>query len=509
MESIRKVKNQIFCCLSFADGTLTGIADSIFNTFDKIIIESDISYIFKKIFHAKTILFFYLIINNFFLLYNNSKTYNLVSSNLPTISPVSRNISDPNANNTIMNDNEYLVLYHQIKNNFHFFFVLSFAVLVALIVYLQGCDWSSQVIPNNPELENYISKNRKELEKNKCQDCKVTKVMRSFHCFYCQKCIARFEFHSHWLNICIGAQNYFLYLLILISINFYFSISLLFLLFHIFMPQNNPYIINDFKGKYFALHFWTVLMVYATVKILLFSKDTFKNAFANLTFMESENWRRIPYLWVNMRKDFFNPFNKGIVNNLKEYYFSFKNNKELFIGSLGLEIPRNMLSFNNNVLTLGKKENENNSKVKSEHFTLDNSSTVLNSPSDSITNSEKRTNDKSLSSDIGLDAYDNLALNDSECLSDRYNPGTNRGLLALQHNNDLIENKPDTLNEVIQEYREKNNYNNQSNTSIAKVLDPINHENDAIKSYCDNRINPANLENIDTAGNRSITECRS
>lgn len=41
-----------------------------------------------------------------------------------------------------------------------------------------------------------------------CPDCKLIRTPRSRHCYFCERCVDRFDHHCPWVNNCIGKSNF-------------------------------------------------------------------------------------------------------------------------------------------------------------------------------------------------------------------------------------------------------------------------------------------------------------
>lgn len=194
-------------------------------------------------------------------------------------------------------------------------------------------------ITQNEEMEKYIIGQRPELKNNKCPDCNLIKCVRSFHCRMCNVCIAKYDRHSSWFNRCIGSKNYFPY----VCVN---TFLLLFYITSIVHYVMNIIEVRNIKGKEFVFHFWIVLLCFLAIKFMIFYSSLSNCLVKNLTDFEVKNWMRLPYLWRNMRKDVYNPFNKGLYLNIREIIECY-NDPEIKYDSPSIDIG---ISDNSNII---------------------------------------------------------------------------------------------------------------------------------------------------------------
>ena len=52
-------------------------------------------------------------------------------------------------------------------------------------------------------------------------------------------------------------------------------------------------------------------------------------AMSNLTFKEIYDARKLPYLWKSLDCQFFNPFDKGAIGNLRELFLVISKSKSI------------------------------------------------------------------------------------------------------------------------------------------------------------------------------------
>ena len=156
------------------------------------------------------------------------------------------------------------------------------------------------------------------MKKGRCEHCDLIKICRSSHCFFCKKCVKKYQLHSDWFNICIGANNELLYVFTLFFTNLYIFISNISFWYYIFV---RPDLLNYLLLIFILSGIIGIYILFNTLQFLYFF--VFEIIFVNLTLYEYQNARRIMYLWMDERRHhFFNPFNKGLKRNIEEMFIN-------------------------------------------------------------------------------------------------------------------------------------------------------------------------------------------
>jgi len=209
------------------------------------------------------------------------------------------------------------------------FFAINF-MFVPLYIRLITGDPGFIEKGNSAEWKSYQA----ELEKNEalpqfCLSCMVKKPIRAKHCRSCDRCVAKFDHHCGWINNCVGAKNVipFLTCLTLVVINHMMFFRLAWItLFSIpdspesLLPLNYSVPIYFEKEPLIFLLTFFHLMNIGWLSSLLYSllNGIIRN---NMTTNEYLNGTRYDYLKHPQTGEFYNPFNKGPTNNLKELLF--------------------------------------------------------------------------------------------------------------------------------------------------------------------------------------------
>lgn len=345
------IVNKLLCGCKIVDDFITQFYSGMTMSFDMIIKDVEMSAILKKIFHAKQILFYVFHLSNFMFIYSN---FNI----------------EYNSDNEEVINNPGIVM---IKKRSYYIFLTVCSLILFFILLLKLRPIEEMYLSRNEEMEKFILSKNNELINNQCQVCKVTRCMRSVHCQLCNRCVTKYEMHSDWFHICIGSINCFLYTVIILLLNVYFLITLFLIGLQIFYFEKES-VFYDLSRKEFLFHSWFIVSIYLCIKMLRFTYDfIYMGLVKNLTDYEGYNWRRLPYLWGSMRKDYFNPFDKGWIANLKEVWLSFLNPSIKLREKISLRLNanenltgRSNISSNNeipdDIMILDLKDSDNQSE---------------------------------------------------------------------------------------------------------------------------------------------------
>ena len=255
--------------LEFFNGTVS--------SFDMIIANSDFNPHIKRLLHAKQLLFLVFVLNTLYLL-------------------------------TSLDNSSFITYCIYIS-------LLGMIIAISMLI-IHSYVTESLYLKKDEELEKYVSEKNPEIKNNYCHCCDLIKCMRSFHCMYCNKCVIKFNFHSDWFNLCVGGSNELLYIITFSLVLLFLSICLLILMYDIVLT-------NKCNGGQLTYHLWFIIYGYIYFSAIRFYREFIQNSLKNLTMYEAKGQRRITYLYKDFSKEYFNPFDKGVAENLKEMWINF------------------------------------------------------------------------------------------------------------------------------------------------------------------------------------------
>eukprot|EP00290_Baffinella_frigidus_P008072 CAMPEP_0180134536 /NCGR_PEP_ID=MMETSP0986-20121125/10223_1 /TAXON_ID=697907 /ORGANISM="non described non described, Strain CCMP2293" /LENGTH=634 /DNA_ID=CAMNT_0022074921 /DNA_START=39 /DNA_END=1943 /DNA_ORIENTATION=+ len=182
-----------------------------------------------------------------------------------------------------------------------------------------------------------------------CTSCNIRKPLRSKHCSRCGRCVSRFDHHCPWIGNCVGYRNLPIFVTFLTSSTIAGVIFAGFTHVRANTDDDAPLWNSVFAPLYYIWFFIThmpylmVVSSYTTTLTIYFALMCFfhiKQCISNITTNEMENAWRFPYLMrdkVNpdlaagpleptpgvvdlTSKEFFNPFDRGVVLNCVESF---------------------------------------------------------------------------------------------------------------------------------------------------------------------------------------------
>ena len=276
----RYIFNYIIMYIKYQNNKILNLFSGLTMSLDMLIINSKFHPLIKRILHTKQILLLIYMINIQYLLSSIEKISFLNYLNKFSL--------------------KYFI-FSVIALNIHYYFFKN-----------------KLFLEKDEELEKYIMKKNPEMKKGKCEYCNIIKICRSNHCFFCNKCVKKYQLHSDWFNICIGSNNELLYAIALFFTNFYFFISNIIIWYYILVRSD---LLNYLLLIFTLFGIIGTYILFNTLKFLY--SFFFDLIFVNLTLFEFQNARRMMYLWSDEgRHNYFNPFNKGLKRNVEEMFIN-------------------------------------------------------------------------------------------------------------------------------------------------------------------------------------------
>ncbi|KAJ4706785.1 S-acyltransferase [Melia azedarach] len=152
-----------------------------------------------------------------------------------------------------------------------------------------------------------------------CDTCLLYRPPRASHCSICNNCVQKFDHHCPWVGQCIGLRNYPFFICFISSSTFLCIYVFVFSWIHLIHQKGDLWKIMSHDLLSVALIVYCFIAVWFVGGLTVFHLYLI---FSNQTTYENFRYRYD-------KKE--NPFNKGIIKNIKELFFS--------------KIPPSMINF--------------------------------------------------------------------------------------------------------------------------------------------------------------------
>ena len=147
-----------------------------------------------------------------------------------------------------------------------------------------------------------------------CVSCKLVKPFGTKHCSMTDKCVARFDHYCPWMGNAIGKRNHRDFVIFLILETVAMAIA-----FAVAVTRYNEESPTERDSSRFGVVIFAILDVFTLLPVAMLCVSQLFQVAQNITINEISNAHRYAYLQASDGA-FVNPFDKGYVENLREFF---------------------------------------------------------------------------------------------------------------------------------------------------------------------------------------------